>query len=117
MDGTETNWDIVETITSAHILFINGLKIVRGEDYTVLGSVHTYRVPFRSRTCSRVIFRIHISRIRWRRRLPVLNLQNYRSTYANPYIYTGYLLESVITITRTQDGIKEYAQSTDLELD
>jgi hypothetical protein len=78
MDGTETNWDI-ETITSAHILFINGLKIVRGEDYTVLGSVHTYRVPFR-RTCSRVIFRIHISRIRWRRRLSSLKsskLQEY----------------------------------------
>jgi hypothetical protein len=47
MDGTETNWDS-RNHTSAHILFINGLKIVRGEDYTVLGS-YTYRVPFRSR--------------------------------------------------------------------
>jgi hypothetical protein len=118
-DGTETNWDIVETITSAHILFINGLKIVRGEDYTVLGSVYTFTGYYSEAG--------HVQESYSGSILvgsgggggfPVLNLQNYRSTYVNPYIYTGYLLESVITITRTQDGIKEYAQSlTDLELD
>jgi len=40
--GGETTWAIGQTIPSQHKLFINGLKVIEGVDYTISGTSITY---------------------------------------------------------------------------
>jgi len=40
--GGETTWAIGQTIPSQHKLFINGLKVIEGVDYTISGTTITY---------------------------------------------------------------------------
>ena len=40
--GGETTWAIGQTIPSQHKLFINGLKVIEGVDYTITGTTITY---------------------------------------------------------------------------
>ena len=40
--GGETNWVVTTPITSSHKLFVNGVKLVEGTDYTQTGSTFTF---------------------------------------------------------------------------